>query len=155
MKFRIAALCLPILACATALHGADKNAADYPIKFTILETHMDTDRWGVHATGRGRINNAGQVNGVEFQYDCDEKLGVAYGGEFFAAKWKKEPEEITVLSHGMGDEHKNTCDVKVTVREFIFVTKNGHLTTETQQQWAARHAGKDHAEGDDAPPPQN
>ena len=153
MKLKLAFLPAALLAVATTVNAADKNPADYPIKLTILETHIDTNRWGAHGSGRARINNAGQVNGIEFHYDCDEKLGVSYGGEFFAAKWKKEPYTLTVLSHGMGgDKHENTCDLTVNVHDFIYVTKDGHLTTESQKQWAARHAGREHAEGDDAPP---
>jgi len=155
MKGKFVLLPVALFAFSASMFGADKNPADYPIKFTILETHTDTNRWGVHGSGRGRINLDGQVNGVEFQYDCEEKFGVAYGGEFLAAKWKKEPSEITVLSHGMGDSHRNTCDVKVSVHDFIYVTKDGHLTTISQKEWAAKHArGGRHQEDEDAPPQQ-
>jgi hypothetical protein len=145
-----------LLVFALTARAADKNPADYPIKLVILETHTDTNRWGVHGTGRGRINNGGQVNGIEFHYDCDEKLGVSYGGEFFAAKWKKEPDVLTVLSHGMGgDTHMNTCDLTVNVHDFIYVTRNGHLTTIPQREWAGKHPnGGEHNAEDDAPPQQ-
>jgi len=154
MKLKHAIFPVVLLLFAVSARSADKNPADYTIKLTILQTHTDTTRWGTHGTGRGRINNGGQVNGVEFEYNCDEKLGVSFGGEFFPAKWKKEPVELTVLSHGMGgDTHLNTCDLTVNVHEFVYVTKDGHLTTISQKEWAARHPnGRERAEGDEAPP---
>ena len=159
MKAKIALLTATLLVFAPTLHSADKNAADYPIKFVILDTHTDTNlRWAnTHGAGRGRINDGGQVSGVEFQYECDERLRVAYGGEFLAAKWKKPGEEITVISQDMGSDHMSTCDVKVSVHDFVYFNKNGHVATMSQQQWAARHAKGEHQPEDDAPPapPQN
>ncbi len=154
MKAKLALLSAALLAFAPALHSADKNVADYTIKLKVLEEHSDTDRYGVHGTGRGRINDGGQVNGVEFQYDCDAKIGVTFGQEVWNAKWKKSGETLTVISHGIGDSHLNTCDIKVAVRDFIYVTGKKGLTTMTQQQWAATHGKEGNQGPDDTNSPQ-
>jgi len=155
MKGKTLLLPVALFALASPAFAADKNPTDYPIKLTILETHTDTNRWGVHGSGRGRINLDGQVNGIEFQYDCSEKYGVAYGGEYLLARWKRQPSELTVLSHGMGDSHMNTCDMKVSVHDFIYVTKDGHLATISQKEWAMKHKrGGKHQDDEDAPPAQ-
>jgi len=153
MKAKLLLLPAFLLVIAPALHAADKNIADYPIKFVLLDTRTDTNlRWGnTTASGKGRIYDGGQINGVEFQYQCEERLLISHGREYMAAKWKKPGEVLTVISQQIGSDHMNTCDVKVAVHDFVYYNKNGHAETMSQREWAARHPKGDPIEKADAP----
>jgi hypothetical protein len=141
MKIKFALLPLVLLALSPAARAADKNLADYPLKLVIIDTHTDTSlRWGnTTGGGKARLYDGAQINGVEFQYQCEEKLLLSHGGEYLAAKWKKPGEVLTVISQQIGSDHMSTCDVKVAVHDFVYYNQNGHAVTMSQKKWAARY----------------
>ena len=97
---RLLSLCL-FFAAAT-LYADSKNPADYPLRIHIFNRN-ETTFMHMHsvdeAKGEGRANlfANGDVHGVDFTFDCDQKLKPSFGFETYSARWKKPNQELTVL----------------------------------------------------------
>ena len=124
------------------------NPADYPLRVHIFrrsETTFYHNRQAEEAKGEGRANlfENGKPKGIDFQFECDEKLQTSSGFETYPAKWKKPGQELVILQPKFGESSFNTCHLKIMVKDFVYVTHSGNLTTEPAdvfEQWMARHA---------------
>jgi len=64
------------------------------------------------------------------------------GYETFPAKWKKPGQELVILQQQFGKTSYDTCRLKVLVKDFVYISHNGNLTTEPVdvfKQWMAKH----------------
>jgi hypothetical protein len=62
--------------------------------------------------------------------------------ETFPAKWKKPGQELIILQPQFGKSNYDTCKLKVMVKDFVYISRNGNLTTEPTdvfKQWMAKH----------------
>jgi hypothetical protein len=98
--------------------------------------------------GRGQRRGAsksiegGEPKGIDFQFECDSRLQTSSGYETFPAKWKKPGQELVILQQQFGKTNYDTCRLKVLVKDFVYVSHNGNLTTELVdifKQWMAKH----------------
>ena len=87
------ALCFSLLLAPTLLHAESKNPADYPFRVHIF-SRSETNFYHFHSVdeskGEGRANlfANGDVRGVDFNFDCSQKLKSSFGYETYPAKWK-------------------------------------------------------------------
>jgi hypothetical protein len=149
MRLRIFALLVPaLLALASAAHAESKNPADYPLRVHVFrrnETTFYHHRQAEEAKGEGRANlfENGEPKGLDFQFECSEKLQTSSGYETFPAKWKKPGQELVVLMPEFGKPgHYNTCNFKVEMKNFAYFARNGNLSTEPAadfKQWMVKH----------------
>ena len=100
-------LLLPLAAFAPLSHADSRNPADYPPRIHIFrrnETTFYQNRMAEETKGEGRANlfENGEPKGVDFQFDCSEKLQTSSGYETFPAKWKKPNLELIVLMPEFG-----------------------------------------------------
>src|ERR1700733_15038207 len=91
-----------LLLSSSVMRGDSKNIADYPLRVHIFnknETTFYHNRNAEEAKGEGRANlfENGEVHGIEFTFDCDQKLKASFGYETYPAKWKKPGQSLTVL----------------------------------------------------------
>ena len=141
-------LSLAALLFAASVLAEDRNPADYPLRIHIFrraETtfyyHHSTDE----AKGEGRANlfENGEPKGVDFQFECSEKLQTSSGYETFPARWKKPNEELVVLLPEFGKPNSfNTCHFKVMMKDFAYYSHNGVLNTEPSsafKAWMTKH----------------
>ena len=127
---------LMLVLSAGALHAESKNPADYPYRIHIWNAQQTTFYHYDHvdeARGEGRADlfADGQVHGVNFSFDCEQKLQASFGYETFPAKWKKPGQELVVLLPVFG--HANTyvtCNLKTDVKDFAYTRRNGALISE-------------------------
>src|SRR5579875_1128192 len=119
---------LAILALlAAGVHAESKNMADYPLRIHIFgrnETTFYHHHAMDEAKGEGRANlfENGEAHGVDFSFDCSEKLKDSFGYETYPAKWKKPGKELVVLLPVFGQTGKYfTCDLKTDVKDFAYM----------------------------------
>jgi hypothetical protein len=125
-----------------------KNPADYPVRVLIFsrnETTFYHNRYADEAKGEGRLNlfAAGEVHGVDFSFDCPEKLKDSFGYSTYPAKWKKPDKELTVLLPVFGKTGSYfTCTLKTDVKAFAYTRHNGQLVSEPSdayKAWMVKH----------------
>jgi len=135
------------IACAPA-SAQSKNAADYPFRvhvFSRSETTFYHNRYADEAKGEGRLNlfANGEVHGVDFSFDCPEKLRDSFGYETYPAKWKKQDKELTVLLPVFGKSGSYfTCTLKTDVKDFAYTMSNGRMSSEPSEAfktWMVKH----------------
>ncbi len=144
---RTLAFALLAMAAAPVVLAESHNPADYPLRIHIYrraETTFYHNRQTEEAKGEGRANlfEGGEPKGVDFQFECDTKLQTSSGFETFPAKWKKPGQELVILQPQFGKSGFDTCHLKVMVKDFVYVARNGNLTTEPAnlfKQWMTRH----------------
>jgi len=132
---------------APAIHAESHNPSDYPLRVHIYrrnETTFYQNRQAQEAKGEGRANlfEGGQPKGIDFQFECDTKLQTSSGFETFPAKWKKPGQELIILQPQFGKNGYDTCKLKVMVKDFVYVSRNGNLSSEPAEvfkQWMVKH----------------
>ncbi len=143
---RPVALCL--LLVPSALAGESKNPADYPLRIHIFnrsETTFYHHRQEEEAKGEGRANlfANGEPHGVDFSFECSEKLKSSFGYETYPAKWKKPNQTLVVLLPVFGKTGSYfTCDLKTDVKDFAYMSHNGNMQSEPIAEfkaWMAKH----------------
>lgn len=145
LTFALLSLCF---AAPLAARAESHNPADYPLRVHIYrrnETNFYHNRSMEEAKGEGRGNlfEAGQPKGLDFEFECDQKLQTSSGFETFPAKWKKPGAELVVLQPEFGKPGAyDTCRLKVMVKDFVYVTRNGNLNSEPAdvfKAWMVKH----------------
>jgi hypothetical protein len=130
------------------LHAESKNPADYPLRIHILGKNQTTfyhNRYAEEAKGEGRANlfENSEAHGVDFTFDCSEKLKASFGFETYPAKWKKPNQELTVLLPVFGKTGAYfTCNLKTDIKDFAYVTHDGKMTSEPVadfKKWMIKH----------------
>jgi hypothetical protein len=140
-------LFVTLAAAAPALHAESHNPADYPLRIHIYrrsETTFYHNRQAEEAKGEGRANlfENGEPKGIDFQFECDTRLQTSSGYETFPAKWKKPGQELVILQPQFGKSGYDTCRLKVMVKDFVYVSRNGNLNSEPAdvfKQWMRKH----------------
>jgi hypothetical protein len=139
---------LLLLAFLTGTAAAESHTlADYPLRVHIFrrnETTFYHHRVEEEARGEGRANlfEGGEPKGIDFQFECENKLQTSSGYETFPAKWKKPGEELVILQPQFGKSGYNTCHLKVIMKDFAYLTHDGSLNSEpiaVYKQWMIRH----------------
>jgi hypothetical protein len=138
---------LLVVACAP-LGAQSKNPADYPFRvhvFSRSETTFYHNRYADEAKGDGRLNlfANGEVHGVDFSFDCPEKLKDSFGYETYPAKWKKQDKELTLLLPVFGKTGSYfTCTLKTDVKDFAYTMHDGKMSSEPSEAfktWMVKH----------------
>ena len=84
-----------------------KDPADYPLRIHIFNLNQTTffrNRAVDEARGEGRANlfENGEARGIDFSYDCLEKIHPSFGFETYPAKWKKQGKNYSFFSLCLG-----------------------------------------------------
>ncbi len=159
----LVALLIANAALLPPLGAESKNPADYPLRVHIFrrsETTFYHQRVAEEAKGEGRANlfEGGEPKGIDFQFECSEKLQTSSGYETFPAKWKKPNEELVILQPQFGKPNSyDTCKLKVQLKDFAYFSRNGNLNSEPTadfKRWMLAH-NYDPEHGKDAPTSNN
>ena len=143
------------------MQAESKNPADYPLRVHIFrrsETTFYHQHVAEEAKGEGRANlfEGGEPKGIDFQFECSEKLQTSSGYETFPAKWKKPNEELVILQPQFGKPNSyDTCKLKVQLKAFAYFSRDGNLNSEPTadfKRWMLAH-DYDPEHGKDTPTP--
>jgi hypothetical protein len=141
-------LFLCFLCVATVLVAESRNPSDYPLRIHIFSRDQTTFYWRREtdeAKGDGRANlfADGEARGVDFSYECQDKLRSSFGYETYPAKWKKPGRELTVLFPKFGQTGAYwTCNLKTDVKDFAYTRHNSGMGSESIAEfkdWMVRH----------------
>jgi hypothetical protein len=143
------AFCACLCLCSSVLSAESKNPADYPLRVSIFgrdQTTFYRNGYANESKGDGRANlyANGEVHGVDFSFDCGQKLRVSFGYETYPARWKKPNQEITVLLPIFGKSNSYfTCDLKTAIKDTVYARRaNGSMGEEPSAElkaWMAKH----------------
>jgi hypothetical protein len=142
------ALAIITVATATICPAQSKKLADYPLRVHIFrrnETTFYHMRTTEAAKGEGRANlfENSQARGMDFQFNCANRLETSSGYETFPAKWKKPNQELEVLMPEYGKTDKyDKCKFQVQMKDFAYVQHNGLLAVEPTdrfKEWMVKH----------------
>ena len=131
-----------------SMSAESKNPADYPLRIHVYGRNQTTFYHGrveEEAKGEGRANlfSDDGVRGVDFTFDCDQKLRASMGPDAYPAKWKKPGQELVVLMPVFGRSGQYfTCRFKTDVKDFVYFVHNHQLATESPdrfKEWMAKH----------------
>ncbi len=137
-----------LLVAATASNAESKNPADYPLRVHIFgrsETTFYHNRLLEESKGDGRANlfANGDVHGIDFNFECPEKLKPSFGYETYPAKWKKQNQELTVLLPVFGKANSFfTCNLKTAIKDYAYLLHNGRMSSESPEEfkaWMVKH----------------
>jgi hypothetical protein len=138
-----AALFSCLFLASVALNAESKNPADYPLRIHVFgknETTFYHNRYAEESKGEGRANlfANGEVHGIDFTFDCSEKLKSSFGYETYPAKWKKPNQELILLLPVFGKANTFfTCSIKTDVKDFAYVTRDGKMSSEPPAEFKA------------------
>jgi hypothetical protein len=142
MRLRTALCCCLLIASAT-MYAESKNPADYPLRLHIFGRQQTTFyhmRNVDESKGDGRANlfANGEARGVDFSYECSEKIRASFGYETYPAKWKKPNQELVVLMPVFGKAGQYfTCNFKTDLKEFTYFAHDGQMVSEPPAQYKA------------------
>jgi hypothetical protein len=145
---RVAKLLSLCLLTPIVLHAESKNPADYTLRIHVFgrsETTFYHNRYAEEAKGEGRANlfENGEAHGVDFTFDCSEKLKDSLGYDTYAARWKKPGQELVVLLPVFGKTNTYfTCNFKTDVKDFAYLRRDGKMTSEPvaeYKKWMTKH----------------
>jgi hypothetical protein len=144
---RLMCLLVAMLA-AVSLCAESKNPADYPLRLHIFTNDGITfyhNRYPEESRGDGRANlfENGEPQGLDFSFDCSQKIKPSFGFETYPTKWKKQNEQLIVLFPVIGKSNQYfTCTLNTQLKDYAYVTVNGRLSSESPAQykaWMASH----------------
>ena len=142
------AACLCVLAASTMIFAESTNPAAYPLRIHIFgrsETTFYHFRSVDESKGDGRANlfENGEPRGVDFNFDCSQKLRASFGYETYPAKWKKPNRELTVLLPVFGKTGAYfTCNLKTDIKDYAYFSHDGRLSSEPVadfKAWMVKH----------------
>jgi hypothetical protein len=141
-------LCLCLLFSSAALNAESKNPADYPLRIHVFGQNQTTFyhmRSIEESKGEGRANlfANGEAKGLDFNFDCSQKLKASFGYETYPAKWKKPNQELTLLLPVFGKSNSYfTCNIKTDLKDYVYITQNGRMVSEPTpafKTWMIKH----------------
>lgn len=158
MRLRTAiSFCLLATGCFAL--GESKKLSDYPLRIHIFgrsETSFYHHEWLDETQGDGRANlfEGNDVHGVDFSFNCGQKVRASFGYETYPARWRKPGRELVVLFPVFGKAGAYwTCDLNTDVKDFTYFRHNGQMGSEPESKfldWMARH-NYDPVHGKDVP----
>ena len=147
MRFALT-LSLCLLLSPTAIAGGSPNPADFPLRIRIFnrtETNFYHRRVEEEAKGEGRANlfENSEAHGVDFSFECSEKVKDSFGFETYPARWKKPGQKLQVLLPKFGKTGEFfTCDFNTDVKTYVYTSHDGKLGQESVAEykaWMVRH----------------
>lgn len=133
---------------ALGVSSARKTPADFPLRLHIFnrnQTSFYHHRYLDETEGQGHADLfiGDDVRGVDFTYDCSEKIHASMAMETYPARWHKPGRVLTVLFPVFGKSGQYfTCNFNTDVKDYAYFVARGHLQMETPaafKTWMTQH----------------
>ena len=145
-QVRIGILALALVLLSAASSAESHDPADYPLRLHIFKLSSHTHRrhgiiWWVEGDGRANLFENGNPVGIDFAYHCSDRFMDSSGYETYPAKWKRPGETLVILTHRIGSDSTEACDLKVDLKQFVYLGRNSDATgsPEVLKQWMIDH----------------
>jgi hypothetical protein len=132
---------------ATSMWAKSRTIEDYPLRVEIIDVEWTPSNGSWNGVGHGNlVSPGGGLNGIEFSASCRVRFMTSVGNTAYPARWKKERASLALRETEVGNENKHEeCEVKVSLRDFLYRYRNGQLETVTQAQLQAAARQKQEA----------
>ncbi len=136
-----------VASASVPLWAAGRNPEDYPLRVHIYDKHERRIKfartYSYTGHGRGNVIDGDEIHAMEYDYDCGDSFLVSESGEDYPAKWKKPGLSLELLMGVIGsDTRTHACELKVALKDYVFLYTNGKLTQISQQEYQARQSAR-------------
>jgi len=119
-----------VVAVVTVAGVALASEPDYPLRVVILHNTGQTGDGRAVGQGEGNVRDGSQWRGFDFTYSCGMRVAVTRGSDEYFARWKTTDTRLVIRLTEIGNpKHTSECDLKVTLKDFVYVSRNGQLST--------------------------
>jgi hypothetical protein len=160
LRFLLALLLAIAALSVSPLRAAMRNPEDYPLRVHIYDKHEHRTRPGrafaytYAGHGRGNVIDGDEIHAMEYDYNCVDSFLVSEAGEDYPAKWKRPGLSLELLIGVIGsDTRTHACELKVALKDYVFLYANGKLTQISPEEYQARQSA--HAEREQALAPRD
>jgi hypothetical protein len=123
-----------IVAVSGFARASELDQSAYPLRVQVMHTGWHRTAWRATGSGQADLKEDGQVQGIDYTFDCREPFLASKGADSYLARWKNVGSELAILTRFAGDPNKySECDLKVTVHSYAFRVQNGQLMTVSAQ----------------------
>jgi hypothetical protein len=127
-------VCEGVVALTSFAGASELDQSAYPLRVQVMHTGWHRTAWRATGFGKADLKEDGQVQGLDYTFDCREPFLASKGGDSYMARWKNVGSELVILTRTVGDPNKySECDLKVTVHSYAFQVLNGQLMTVSTQ----------------------
>jgi len=111
-----------LLCGASVMQAESKNIADYTLRIRIYSKSSTNFYYSRNVEeskgeGRGDIFEGDDVQGVDFNFACEEKFKASFGYQTFPARWKKRDKTLEILVPEPGKPWNNeSCVLHTTMQ---------------------------------------
>ncbi len=145
-RFLSCVLVFGLVLVGTASQAESHDIADYPLRLHIFKLSSHVHRrhsvvWWVDGEGRANLFENGNPVGIDFAYRCADRFMDSSGYETYPARWKRPGDSLVILTHRIGSDSTEPCELKVDVKEFVYMGRNSEQTgsPEALKQWMIDH----------------
>jgi hypothetical protein len=143
---------LSIALLVPTIAKASKNVNDYPLHVHLFQVHWNGGGyWGYRGFGRGNLIDGTETHAIEYSFECNEHPMTSDGPEDYAAKWKKQGETVELLMGEIGSQKTHTCELKVTLKPYVFERRNGIMYTVSEDDYKRQMTARAARQADLAP----
>jgi hypothetical protein len=147
LPLRSTLIALAFSLLAPSVFAESHKPSDYPLRVHIYRMNRRTERYRgvvqyVEGEGRGNLFENGDPRGFDFAFNCNDRFMTSSGFETYFAKWKKPGQSLVLLLREIGSNSTETCELKVDMKDFAYVSHDGVLQTEPSsvfKDWMAKH----------------
>jgi hypothetical protein len=146
VRCRVGAVVIGFALLSAVSLAESHDPADYPLRLHIFKLSSHVHRrhgivWWVEGNGRANLFENGNPAGVDFAYHCGDRFMDSSGYETYPAKWRRPGESLVILTHRIGSDATEPCELKVDVKDFVYMGRNSESTgsPEALKQWMADH----------------
>jgi TonB family protein len=109
----------------------------YPLRVSLLQTEWNRNNAGGWVgNGYGNVKDGDSFQGFVFTCTCTSRYNLSQSNEAYSAKWKKPGSRLEIVGTQVGDSQKqNRCELKVTVKNLVYMLKDGNLVSVSIEQW--------------------
>lgn len=135
-RFGKTIVCMLLAMCVMAFADS-KDLSEYPLSVAILQINWDSDRpGGAVGSGYGNVKDGDSFRGFYFVCTCGEWFAVSQDSDAYHGKWKKYGSRLEIISSQIGNtDKKKRCELGVTIKDQVYLLKDGRLVTATLEQW--------------------
>jgi hypothetical protein len=100
----------------------------YPVGYRIESVHLTKHLLTYSGYGTGNVRDENGVRGFDYQFKFCGAIQPTEGRGFGPSRWENAHRLVIVTSE-IGTDNRRECTLWITLRDFVYVVRDGHLTT--------------------------
>jgi hypothetical protein len=116
---------------------------NHPARVAIEQARTETHNGVTTGSGAGNVITSDGTQGFDYVFQGCTPFQASRGGSLYPATWDGK-HSLTIRMKEVGSDRTHDCELKVSLRNFVYVMKDGQLKT-AKLKWRLR---RDHATND-------